>query len=601
MSVRTLKSLVFSTVIATPVLTPVLANAQETNLYWGDTHVHTSWSVDAYAVGNKFTGPDEAYLYAKGAPVLHTRLQTRVQIDRPLDFMVVGDHAQNFRRQINILEGIPPLRDRNGYKEALELIQSGANAMGPMPGVDPEFVEYMVGPEVIGYSWDLQVDAAERAYEPGKFTTFAGWEWTRNDGGNQHRIVFTPAGPEQTKQFVPHSIFDGDNPEDLWGFLDQTSERLNIDFVSMPHNSNLSNGMMFRMMDSEGRPIDAAYARTRARWEPVMEITQVKGTSETRPELSPDDEFADFEIHEDLLIGGKATPNDADYARSALLRGLTLEEQLGTNPFKLGFIGSSDSHTGLTNVEEDNFMGKTVRDTLPSERANTPQTSFFHSWEMSASGIAAVWAEENNRESIFAAFKRKEVYGTSGTRISLRVFGGFNFRNRDTRSESLVEAGYDRGVPMGGDLTAAPRNKAPGLLIHAVKDPMGANLDRVQIIKGWLDDNGEQREIVFNALWSGDRTLDSNGNLPAVGNTVNVSTAQYENSIGATQLIGLWEDPEFDPEQRAFYYVRVLEIPTPRHSTYDTAALGIDVSTTLHPATIQERAWSSPIWYTPDN
>ncbi|MGA0806603.1 MAG: DUF3604 domain-containing protein, partial [Pseudohongiellaceae bacterium] len=448
--------------------------------------------------------------------------------------------------------------------------------------------------------WQMEIDAAEKNYIPGTFTTFAGWEWTRNPGGNQHRIIFTDAGPDRTKQFMPYSTNDGPDPEDLWNFLDSTAQQLDIDFVSMPHNSNLSNGTMFALTDSEGRPLDAAYARTRARWEPVMEITQVKGTSEVHPQQSPDDEFADFEIHTDLLIGGQATVATAkgDYARYALLNGLSLDATLGTNPFKLGIIGSSDSHTGLATVEEDDFGGKTVRDILPGERAENGLDTLFHAWEMSASGIAAVWAEENTRESIFAAFKRKETYGTSGTRISLRVFGGFDFSERDARGD-LTAAGYRKGVPMGGDLAGAGRNDKAGFLIQAMKDPIGANLDRVQVIKGWLDAEGQQHEKVFDALWDGERQPGADGKLPAIGNTVDTATALYDNSIGAAQLVGYWQDPEFDPAQRAFYYVRVLEIPTPRHSTYDTVALGIDVASTQQAATIQERAWSSPIWYTP--
>lgn len=576
--------------------------AQDRNLYWGETHLHTNASVDAYVVGDYFTGPDEAYMFAKGAPVLHTRLQTRVQIDRPLDFMVVADHATRMRLQVNILEGAPALKDVEGYAEALEFVKNNPRGtMAPPENfpISDAMKKALVSDEVRLYSWHKQIEAAERHNNPGKFTTFAGWEWTRNRLGNQHRVVFTPSGPDITKQFVPFSVEDGENPEDLWKFLEQTSKTTGADFVAMPHNSNLSDGYMFSLVDSEGRPIDANYAKTRARWEPVMEITQMKGTSETRSELSPNDEFANFEIHTDLLIGGQATPKAGDYARTALLRGLQIQKQVGENPFKLGFIGSSDSHTGLATVEENNFLGKTVRDTLPQERLDSPLTALFHSWEMSASGIAAVWAEENTRDSIAAAFKRREVYGTSGPRMSLRVFAGFRFNKNQAQGENLVEVGYARGVPMGGDLTAAKKKDIPGFLIHAAKDPIGANLDRVQVIKGWIGDNGEQQEKVFDVLWSDHRKLDSNGKLPAVGNTVDVKNALYENSIGAAQLTGFWQDPEFNSEQHAFYYVRVLEIPTPRHSTYDAVALGVDVAKTQFPATIQERAWSSPIWYTP--
>jgi len=355
---------------------------------------------------------------------------------------------------------------------------------------------------------------------------------------------------------------------------------------------------MFPETDSDGRPIDAAYARTRMRWEPVMEITQVKGTSETLPAFSPNDEFADFEIYAQLLGGGTAEPHRGDYARTALLRGLSFDADLGVNPFKLGFIGSTDSHTGLTSVAEDDFLGKTVRDALPAERLAHDQSA-FNAWDLSASGLAAVWATSDTRAEIAAAFRRREVYATSGPRIALRVFGGFDFRARDAMADDIAARGYARGAPMGADLTAAPRGRAPSLLFQALKDPRGANLDRVQVIKGWLDAAGEQHEQVYDAAWAGDRAPDADGRLPPVGDTVDRRTAQYANTIGAPELAGVWTDPDFDPAERAFYYVRVLEIPTPRHSAYDAVALGVDVAETATPAVIQERAWSSPIWYAP--
>jgi hypothetical protein len=576
------------------------AGAQETQLFWGDTHVHTSWSVDAYAVGDYLTGPDEAYRFARGVPVLHTRLGTRIRIDQPLDFMVVADHAERFRYQVNFRDGNPELEALTGFAAAQAMVAENPRlGMGPPPELPAPLLAAALSPEAKAYGWGLQVDAAERANEPGVFTTFAGWEWTRNEGGNLHRVVFTPDGPEVTKQFIPFSSDDGPEPQDLWNWLEETSARTGATFVAMPHNSNLSNGRMFGLETEDGRPIDAAYARQRARWEPVMEITQVKGTSEAHPALSPNDEFAGFEIHTDLLIGGQATPNEADYARYALLRGLGFEAELGVNPYKYGFIGSTDTHTGLSNVDESDFYGKTVRDSLPEERLNSSQDLYFHSWEMSASGRAAVWAEENTREAIAAAFQRREVYATSGPRIGLRVFAGFGFRTRDAEADNLPAVGYSRGVPMGADLTAAPRGRALRLLIHAVKDPMGANLDRVQVVKGWVDASGETHERIFDAAWSNAREPNASGRLPAVGSTVDLATARYENTIGAAQLAVVWEDPEFDPAVRAFYYVRALEIPTPRHSLYDAVALGVDPAVTAQPTTIQERAWSSPVWYTP--
>ena len=577
------------------------ASAQETQLFWGDTHVHTSWSVDAYAVGDYLTGPDEAYRFARGAPVLHTRLRTRVRIDQPLDFMVVADHAERFRYQVNFRDGNPVINDLPGFAAARALVAENPRiGMGAPPDLPAALLEAALSSDAKAYGWGLQVDAAERNYEPGVFTTFAGWEWTRNDGGNLHRVVFTPDGPEVTRQFIPFSSDDGPAPADLWSWLDETSSRTGATFIAMPHNSNLSNGRMFGLEAEDGRPIDVAYARQRARWEPVMEISQVKGTSEVHPALSPNDEFASFEIHTDLLIGGQASPNEADYARYALLRGLGFADALGVNPYKYGFIGSTDTHTGLSSTDESDFLGKIVRDSLPEERLNTSQDQYFHSWEMSASGRAAVWADENTRESIAAAFLRREVYATSGPRIALRVFAGFAFRPRDAEAADIAAVGYARGVPMGADLTAAPRGRTPRLLIHAAKDAMGANLDRVQVVKGWLDAEGGQHEQIYDVVWAGDRTPDASGRLPAVGDTVDVATARYENTIGAAQLATVWEDPAFDPSALAFYYVRVLEIPTPRHSLYDAVALGVDPALTSQPTTIQERAWSSAIWYTPE-
>jgi len=444
------------------------------------------------------------------------------------------------------------------------------------------------------------VDAAERNNEPGKFTAFAGWEWSSApDWKNLHRVIFSPSDAATLKKFIPFSSYESQKPEDLWQWLEKTEKETGVEFIAIPHNSNLSGGLMFDMVDSAGRPITAEYARTRMRWEPVMEVTQTKGTSEVRPELSPTDEFAEFEIRRKLLIGTPTPASKGDYARSALLRGLEIEQSAGANPYKFGMIGSTDSHTGFSSVEENNFLGKLAMDALPQERYRPSSPVIFPAWEMSASGIAGVWATANTREAIAAAFKRKEVYATTGPRISLRVFGGYSFSKIDASAKDIAKLGYGKGVPMGGDLWNAPKGKAPSLLIYAVKDPMSGNLDRIQVIKGWLDASGQTHEHVYNAAWAGGRKLSADGRLPAVGNTVDVQTAAYSNTIGTAQLATVWTDPDFHPAQRAFYYVRVLEIPTPRHQLYDAVALGIENKETHQPATIQERAYSSPIWYTP--
>jgi hypothetical protein len=461
-------------------------------------------------------------------------------------------------------------------------------------------------PAVRAAGWQLQVDAATRHNDPGNFTTFYAWEWTSlipsNNGiRNLHRNIISNAdSPDLAKQFVPFSNADSLDPEALFAYLEDTSERTGVDFVAIPHNSNISGGLMFAEVDSQGRPIDALYARERMRWELLMEITQVKGTSETHPALSPTDEFANFEIRNKLLTGQVVPPTPGDYARGGLLRGMAIEQDIGENPFKFGFVGASDGHIGMSSIEEDNFLGKIATDAKLSVRAESQAAGLvFPAWDMSASGLTGVWAAENTREAIYAAFKRKEVYGTTGPRISLRVFGGFNFNARDARTNDIAAVGYRKGVPMGSDLTAAPRYRATTLLIHAAKDETGANLDRVQVVKGWIDAAGNTQEKVYDVAWSEGREMDADGNLPPVGNTVDITTAQYSNSIGAAQLATVWEDPDFDPALNAFYYVRVIEIPTPRHSLFDALALQIPVADTGWPATIQERAYSSPIWYTP--
>ena len=542
---------------------------QERNVYWGDTHVHTSYSNDAYGFGNVTADPETAYRFAKGLPVVHPGLGSRMRLDRPLDFLAVADHSPVGR-------GAPIEGDRN----------------------TPEFQET---------AWSLYVDAAERNNDPGTFTALIGWEWTSMPGGgNLHRVVFTPTDAETAKRFLPLSSRDSPRPEDLWSWLEDTSDRLGIDFVSIPHNSNLSMGLMFDKVDSEGRPISAEYARTRMRWEPLVEALQVKGTSETHPLFSPEDEFANFELYQFLIRGGLSVPDPGDYVRTALLRGLRIEEGVGVNPYKFGLQGATDNHTSLGDANEDMFAGRLVGLDGPAGGL-TPPPSFSAGgppregvgWDSAAQGITGAWSTANTREALTAAFKRKEVYATSGPRMRLRVFGGFEFEAEDANARDIAAVGYGGGVPMGGDLAQAPNDTPVSLLIQAVKDPAGANLDRVQVIKGWLDDDGETHERVYDVAWAGRRTA-ANGKVPAIGSTVDLARATYDNSIGSAELSTVWMDPDFDPDERAFYYVRVLEIPTPRYSTYDAVALGLDPEqATDRPAAIQERAFSSPIWYTP--
>ncbi|MGD8341747.1 MAG: DUF3604 domain-containing protein [Gammaproteobacteria bacterium] len=601
--------------LAAGFITAGLATAAgaQTNLYWGDLHVHTNFSLDAYGVANTYVTPDEAYRFARGIPIYHETLDIKVQIDRPLDFLAVTDHASNLGVDLQVVMGDELMQATEWGRAAID----AANDDTPWPGLlgyrrslGPDgnaMMEQLTTLELRQSAWQKEIDAAVKNYIPGTFTTFTAWEWTAMiEGKNLHRNVITNAGAD-ANEFYPYSAgqffsldgIDSNRPEALWSWLDETAARTGTDFIAIPHNSNISAGLMFDTVDSDGRPISGQYASDRMRWESLVEITQMKGTSEIRPSLAPTDEFANYEIRRKLLIGTPTPPDAGDYVRTALMRGLEIESQVGENPYRFGFVGATDGHIGMSSVEENNFYGKIATDAKLSQHLPRPRPVIFPAWEMSASGLTGVWAEENTRESIFAAMKRKEVYATTGPRIALRVFGGFNFDDDDARADDIASVGYDKGVPMGSDLTAAPRRSAPGLLIHAAKDPVGANLDRVQVIKGWLDDNNEAQQRVYDVVWSGDRVPGANGKVPSVGNTVDISTALYTNDIGATQLAAVWTDPDFDREQTAFYYVRVIEIPTPRHSLYDAVALGIDPEVTAHPATIQERAYSSPIWYTP--
>jgi Protein of unknown function (DUF3604) len=560
--------------------TAAAPGSAQTQLLWGDTHLHTAHSVDAYSNGTYATDPDTAYRFAKGLPVLHTTARTRIRIDRPLDFLVVADHAEMMELQLQLKKGEPRLLGTPSGQRLAELLKADPRRVfqevvriGDKPA-ESALVKELESPAQRRATWAAIADAADKHNQPGRFTALIGWEWSSAPGGlNLHRVIFTPADAATAKRFIPFSYYDSLRPEDLWAWLDRTQRETGAEFMAIPHNSNLSDGLMFDTVDSAGRPLTAEYARTRLRWEPVMEVTQVKGTSEVHPALSPQDRQAGFEIRNQLLAGAPAKPAEGSYARSALLRGLALEQGLGVNPYKFGMIGSTDSHTGLSSAEEFNFHGKLAGDMLPEQRVKPAAT--FRAWDMSASGMAAVWATDNTRQAITEAFRRKEVYATSGTRIALRVFGGFHFTAADARLRDIASRGYRGGVPMGGDLTHAPKGRAPTLLIHAVRDPLSKGLDSLQVVKGWLAADGSRRERIYDATQA-----DAGGE-------------------GATQLATVWRDPDFDPAQRAFYYVRVLERPTPRHQTYDAQALGIDPATLGYPLTIQERAWSSPVWYTP--
>ena len=601
----------------------------QTQVYFGDTHLHTTYSFDAFLNQNFTADPDTSYRWAKGEPVIHPFNRTRVQIGTPLDFLVVSDHAEmlgvmrairgetiqwedvglyaSFKRWLAVRQLNEALDEGAGRAFFTRFLPKSAAVKGGDPVAD---INNNIGGIAIfgdtsntsSDAWEDIIGAAERHNEPGVFTSLLGWEWSSlPTGANLHRIVVTPDGGDKASQYIPFGSDQSQYPEDLWQWLADTGERTNSRFISIPHNSNISKGYMFAETTVKGQPITADYARTRMKWEPITEVTQIKGDSETHAKFSPDDEFADFETYDYYIQTTKNNTeiSPGDYIRPALKLGLALEQKVGANPYKFGFIGSTDAHSGLASPEENNFQGKMAADSTPETKAPAlGNPTGASGWDMSASGLAAVWASENSREAIYAAFKRKETYATSGPRLRVQFFAGWDFPAGAEASDDFAAIGYQHGVPMGGDLAGTDSGAAPQFLVRAVKDPVDANLDRVQMVKGWVDAAGEQHEMVYNIDWSGDRALDADGKLPAVGNTVDLKSARYTNTIGQAEFAVKWTDPDFDPAQSAFYYARVLQIPTPRNGLYDSLALGLD-NPPRGAKAIQERAYTSPVWYTP--
>jgi len=582
-------------------------------VYFGDTHLHTSYSADAGMVGNTL-GPDEAYRFAKGETVTSST-GIKARLARPLDFMVVADHAENLGLAPMLAAKDPGLMATEFGRELRKRVDAGDLpgawdywSKAKAGGKDP-----LAGQEKFYSSvWAKLTDSAERHNEPGRFTAFIGFEWTSAyQRNNLHRNVIFRGGKKNADTIIPFSSFDSVDPEDLWKWMAAYEQKTGEKLLAIPHNGNLSNGLMFDDVTlTSKKPLDKDYVQRRARWEPLYEMTQMKGTGEAHPMLSPKDEFANFEIWDKGQLGPAPKTKDMiprEYAREALKRGLAYEAKLGANPFKFGMIGSSDSHTSLATTTEDNFFGKVAAveptadpirfDEVIGGIGGKPEV-FQFARQTSASGLAAVWARDNTREALWDAMARKEVYATSGTRLVVRVFGGYDFTAKDLERSDFAANGYTKGVPMGGDLKAAPAGKAPSFLVVARRDADGANLDRIQVVKGWLDKEGKPQEKVYDVAWSGQRKPGKDGKLPAVGNTVNVPEASYTNSIGAPYLAAHWKDPAFDPRLRAFYYVRVLEIPTPRWTTYDAKFFKVALPKDV-PASIQERAYTSPIWYTP--
>jgi len=596
---------------------PYLDRGYPQRVFWGDTHLHTSYSTDAGIIGNRL-GPKEAYEFARGEEVVSS-IGVRARLQRPLDFLVIADHSENLGLAPMIAESNPELLKTEFGRTIHDLVKNGdygaayslwgtemAAGNDPLKGSDA----------LTGSMWERITSAAEEYNQPGVFTALIGFEWTSSPGGNNlHRNVIFRDGKAKADRIIPYSNYDSSDPEDLWRWMAAYEDSTGGELFAIAHNGNLSNGLMFDAITlTDKTPIDRGYAERRMRWEPLYEVTQIKGDGETHPFLSPNDEFADYGTWDKGSFGPEPKTQDMlprEYAREALKRGLDYEQKLGVNPFKFGMIGSTDSHTSLATSEENNYFGKATpvepskdpdrfdeKITGYAQEPGGPDITIRHVQTLS-SGLAAVWATENDREALFDAMKRKEVYATTGTRITVRVFAGWDFTAEDVVRPDFVHAGYTRGVPMGGDLRKAPAGETPAFMIRALRDPEGANLDRVQVIKGWLDAGGGLHERVYDVAVSDDREIGLDGRCRTpVGNTVNVQEATYTNSVGDAQLMGYWKDPEFDAGQRAFYYVRVLEIPTPRWTTYDAKFFGVELPTEV-PATHQERAYASPIWYTP--
>ena len=603
---------------AKPLYSPYAGRNFPTRPYFGDTHLHTAASFDAGAFGARL-GPREAYRFARGEEVMASSGQP-AKLSRPLDFLVVADHSDNMGFFPDFFAGKPELLADPQGRKWYDMLKSGQGAQAAIEiimafsqGTFPKDLTYFPGTRAYKAAWLDTIAAAEEYNQPGRFTAFIGYEWTSNTGGNNlHRnVIFRDNGDRasQVEPFTTMAPLGSDNPRDLWKWMTAYEQKTGGSVLAIAHNGNLSNGRMFPIIESfTGKPVDLEYVQQRAKWERLYEATQTKGDGETHPYLSPNDEFANFERWDfgnlDASVPKTKDMLEFEYARSGLRNGLKLESQLGTNPYKFGMVGSSDAHTGLAAMEEDNFFGKTTPQEPSPERltkvfVENPKTGIkIMDWEVSASGYAAVWATENTRAALWDAMQRRETYATTGSRMSVRFFGGWDFDKADAQNRNPAATGYGKGVPMGGDLRDAPAGKAPTFLVAALKDPIGANLDRIQIIKGWLDAKGETHEQVYDVAWGGDRKAGKDGKLPSVGSTVDVANATWTNTIGTPELISVWKDPMFDPKQRAFYYARVIEIPTPRWTAYDAKRFGIKPLPGTQ-MTVTERAYTSPIWYTP--
>ena len=589
-------------------------------IFWGDSHLHTGLSMDAGLFGARL-GLEEAYKFARGEEVMASSGQP-VRLSRPLDWLVIADHSDGMGFFNDLAAGDPEVIKFDQAKSWYGGLQAGGEASAEAAldligtfsqgKIDPEMMkESSPGGRTYASIWEKVIDAAERFNEPGRFTAFIGFEWTSLvTGNNLHRNVIFREGKEKASQVVPYTTqapVGSTDPLDLYKYLETYEAKTGGSALALAHNGNLSNGIMFPV-DAQytGRKIDVEYVQARSKWEPLYEATQIKGDGEAHPLLSPDDAFADYETWDagNLDLSEAKTPEmlQYEYAREALKNGLLLEQRLGTNPYKFGMVGSTDSHTALATAEEDNFFGKATNVEPKPDRMNHPfaqtENGTYQGYELVASGYTGVWAKENTRAAIWDAMDRKEIYGTTGPRMVVRFFGGWDYTPDDLNSRMPAFRGYEKGVPMGGNLPAREEGKAPTFMVYSLRDPIGANLDRIQIIKGWLDAKGKTHEKVYDVAWSDNRQPDKDGKLPPVGNTVDVKNANWTNTIGASELGTVWTDPDFDAKEPAFYYTRVIEIPTPRWIVYDAFRFGVEIpegAEKIH----QERAYTSPIWYTP--
>ncbi|MBS0250438.1 MAG: DUF3604 domain-containing protein [Proteobacteria bacterium] len=593
---------------------PYLYQSYPDRVFWGDTHLHTSYSTDAGMVGNTL-GPEEALRFARGEQVISSS-GVPARLIRPLDFLVIADHSENLGLSPMIEESNPELlKDPMGRKYH-DLVKSGkgweAYQIWKQSGATKK--DSMPNPALQRTAWERIIDAVDAFNKPGVFTAFHGFEWTSSPNlVNLHRNVIFRDGAKEARQVLPLTAFDTEDPEALWDYMEAYEKKTGGRALAIPHGGNMSQGLMFAVETMSGKPIDAAYAKRRMRWEPLYEVTQIKGDGETHPKLSLNDEFADYYRWDKGDFGlnpKKPEMLPHEYARSALRIGLEKEQGFGVNPFKFGMVGSTDSHTSLATTREENYFGKFAGsepgsphrfDDLVSQdlRPDGDGSLNVYHWETLASGLAGVWARQNTREALWDAMARKEVYASTGTRMLVRVFAGWDFKPDEVHRPDFAPQGYQRGVPMGGDLSTAPEGAKPKFMVRAMRDVDGANLDRIQIIKGWVDANGKSNERIFDVAVSDGRKIDNDGRCKTpVGDTVDVPNASYTNTIGNALLAGYWEDPTFDPNQRAFYYVRVIEIPTPSWIAYDEKIFGKKAPEQALRKQ-QERAYTSPIWYTP--